>query len=103
MRDLVTHFLRRTLSGLRLEPAPDPFRTLELQQRLSRLSAELVMLQDESGQVYAAGHHLRAALLAYDQTLREACLLVGVPVGESTGPADRLMAEAGLAQAGWTW
>jgi hypothetical protein len=88
-------------------PPPDPFRTLELQQRLSRLSSELGTIDDgreASGrQQFASGFHATAALLAYDRTLDEACELAGLPAPEGDGPTRRILAEASLMQAGWTW
>lgn len=95
--------LRRRLP----RPAPvrtaDPFRTLELQARLSRLAGELTGLDAGGERRFAAGHHARAALLAYEHTLREACRLAGLPVEPGRGPEFRLLAEAMLSQAGWEW
>ena len=85
------------------QPMPDPFRTLEMQDRLSRLSRELVSLGSGRNQEFASGFHATAALLAYDRTLDEACQLAGLPVAEGDGLTRRLMAEAALSQAGWTW
>lgn len=101
MRGLVELLRRRLRLGV--EPPPDPFRTLELQSRLTRLADELEALECESARRFARGHHARAALLAYEQTLDEACALAGLPVPTGTGPEHRLVAEASLLQAGWKW
>jgi hypothetical protein len=83
---------------------PDPFQTLELQARLTRLSAELDGLSRAPSSVFALAHHAEAATRAYDQTLAEACQLIGAPVpgGRLSGP-QRLLMEAELVNAGWTW
>jgi hypothetical protein len=87
----------------RLAPAaPDPFRTLELQARLSRLVKQMDTLSGEESARFALGHHARATSRAYDETLAEACALIGVPIApEDAG--SRLLAEGVLIQAGWTW
>lgn len=82
---------------------PDPFATLEIQLRLSRLSGELDMLAGPGIAPFAAAHHARAAELAYDASLAEACALIGADVGRAGGPADRLEMEATLVRDGWTW
>lgn len=84
-------------------PPPDPFQTLELQIRLTRLSQELNSLNVDKTCEFAAGHHSRAATMAYEQTLTDACRLVGMPVENTEGPAGRLLAEANLFRAGWLW
>ncbi len=87
----------------RLAPsAPDPFRTLELQARLSRLVSQMDTLSCEQSTRFALGHHARATSRAYDETLVEACALIGVPVVLENS-ASRLLAEGHLVQAGWTW
>ena len=91
------------LSGFTRPQPPDPFRTLELQDRLSRLSHELVALGAGRRNEFASGFHATAALMAYDRTLDEACQLAGLPFVEGTGLTHRLLAEAALSQAGWTW
>lgn len=83
--------------------APDPFATLELQVRLSRLAAELDRLAAGDAAAYAQGHHARAATMAYEATLAEACVLVGEDVPPGGGPSRRLLMEACLVNAGWTW
>lgn len=95
--------LRHRLPGWFVEPAPDPFQTLELQVRLSRLAGELDALARTPGRHFATVHHSRAAMLAYEQTLDEACRLVGRPVPAGTGPEHRMLAEVELLQAGWQW
>jgi len=102
MRDLLDR-VRRRLTGRTGRIAVDPFRTLELQTRLSRLSREIELLDREPTPRFAMGHHARAAIKAYDQTLAEACRLQGLPVPQGEGATDRLLAEAALLQAGWTW
>jgi hypothetical protein len=87
----------------RLAPAtPDPFRTLELQARLTRLVGQMDTLSCEQSSRFALGHHARATSRAYDETLVEACALIGVPVAMENA-ASRLLAEGHLIQAGWTW
>lgn len=81
----------------------DPFLTLELQSRLSRLSAELQRLDCGADRRFARGHHLRAALEAYERTLDDACELAGLAVDPGRGPAHRLIAEAALHERGWWW
>ena len=100
VRHLVNQ-LRNRLTGA--SPAPDPFRTLELQHRLTRLSREIWVHSNGTGHEFANGFHSRAALIAYDRTLDESCQLAGVPVPEGEGSTRRLMAEATLSQAGWNW
>jgi hypothetical protein len=95
--------LRRRLPGASVQPPIDPFRTLELQARLTRLAGELDRLDRDGTRQFARGHHSRAALMAYDRTLDEACQLIGRPVTEPDEAQHRLLAEATLLQAGWTW
>lgn len=83
--------------------SPDPFITLELQVRLSRLSAELDALARGETPTFALGHHARAATLAYEATLAEACALIGEDVPEGSGASRRLVMEACLVNAGWSW
>jgi hypothetical protein len=83
--------------------APDPFRVLETQARLSRLQAEIEALdRTDWGHRYALAFHLQAVLLAYEHTLQEACWLARLPVTVD-GPTGRLLAEAHLQAAGWSW
>lgn len=83
--------------------APDPFRVLALQVRLSRLAREIGRLRRDERQ-FAKAHHLRAASAAYDHALDEACQLAGIPVDREGPPAvRRVLAEAALRDRGWTW
>lgn len=81
---------------------PDPFRALQLQIRLSRLSGEVGALERAERGAFAIAFHLQATILAYEQTLQEACWLAEIPVTVD-GPVGRLMAEATLQRAGWSW
>jgi hypothetical protein len=81
----------------------DPFETLELQSRLGRLAAELERLDHGADRRFARGHHLRAALEAYERTLDDACALAGLSVESGRGPAHRLLAETALHERGWWW
>jgi hypothetical protein len=84
---------------------PDPFRLLETQARLTRLSVELEKLDRTAcvgGRGYAPAFHLRAAMLAYEHTLQEACWLAHLPITVDGG-AGRLLAEFSLREAGWSW
>lgn len=87
----------------RARDVPDPFETLELQSRLGRLAAELHRLDSSTERRFARGHHLRAAMEAYERTLDDACRLAGLPVEPGRGPAHRLLAETALQQRGWAW
>ena len=102
MKDILDQ-VRRRLTGRVDPPAADPFRTFELQARLTRLAREMETLDRDRAPRFALGHHARAATRAYDQTLAEACVLAGVPVPPVKDACDRLQAEASLAQAGWSW
>lgn len=102
MRDLVEQ-VRRSLTGRFARPCQDPFATLTLQTRLSRLADEMATLSCTSASTFALGHHARAVTRAYEETLTEACALAGLPVPAGNGASDRLLAEASLIQAGWTW
>lgn len=99
----VVQRLRRSWPGSGARGGPDPFQVLELQHRLTRLARELHELDRDDGTQFARAHHARAALLAYEDTLDEACRLIGHPVEPGGGAAHRLLAEAGLREAGWTW
>ena len=55
---------------------------------------------DVSG--YAPAFHLRAAMLAYERTLQDACWIAELPITVD-GSAGRLLAEVSLREAGWTW
>jgi hypothetical protein len=103
VRDVLNDLWSRLTGVLRPGPAPDPFRTLELQHRLTRLSREIWVHSSGPGREFARGFHGRAALIAYDRTLDEACQLAGLPLPEGEGSTRRLLAEAALSQAGWNW
>lgn len=83
----------------------NPFRTLEVQLALSRLDREIARLEAGDTGTFAQGHHLRAALLAYEQVLAEACRLAGIPVPPLPEGRclRRLLAEAELRARGWSW
>jgi hypothetical protein len=81
----------------------DPFAVLELQMSLSRLDAEIRAIRaDDVG--FARAHHLRAAMIAYDGLLAEACRLAEIAIeGVPRDAVSRLSAEAELQARGWTW
>jgi hypothetical protein len=81
----------------------DPFRTLEVQLALSRLQQEIDDLLAGCAVRFAQGHHLRAAELAYDQLLVEACRMADVPGLPEGRPLRRVIAEAELRTRGWSW
>jgi hypothetical protein len=87
----------------RLRDTPDPFETLEMQARLTRLAAELRQLDSPADRRFARGFHLHAAMEAYERTLDDACRLAGIPVETGRGAAHRLLAETALHQRGWRW
>lgn len=81
-------------------PTLDPMRTLELQTRLSRLSGEIRRCQAHRG--FAAAHHTRAAVSAYETTLRQSLRHVGAD--DAVHPAgDIISLELDLAARGWQW
>lgn len=90
------------LRRARNQPAPDPFVSLTVQWRLSRLAWEIRHLERDPGR-WARAHHLRAAALAYDDLLAEACTLAGIPVPDAIPPVRRLIMETELRSHGWTW
>lgn len=102
MKDLVDQ-VRRSLTDRFRRPCHDPFRTLTLQARLSRLAAEMAALDRETSPNFARRHHAQAVTQAYDETLAEACALANLPISSPGGRCDRLLAEATLTQAGWNW
>lgn len=79
-------------------------------QSVERLAADLHRLAvhldtvERSQEIYRVAR-LRAAALAYDDTLRSACrtLQVDVPDGSPLDPVERLQTEAALAQRGLVW
>ncbi|HEU4540658.1 MAG TPA: hypothetical protein VFR23_05980 [Jiangellaceae bacterium] len=81
---------------------PDPMETLVVQWRLSRLAWEIRQLESDENR-WARAHHLRAAEIAYDDLLAEACGLAGIPVPVAAPPVRRLIIESDLRVRGWTW
>jgi hypothetical protein len=88
-----------------------PHRALRAEgQPVERLAADLHRLAvhldtvERSHEIYRVAR-LRAAVLAYDDTLRSACrtLEVEVPDGSPLHPVERLQTEAALAQRGLVW
>ncbi|HET6755629.1 MAG TPA: hypothetical protein VFH23_16940 [Jiangellaceae bacterium] len=98
LADLARSVWRRS----RHPAGPDPFVTLTLQTRLTRLAGEINRLEQDGGR-WARAHHLGAAQAAYDDLLTEACRLLQVPVPEGTRPVRRLLAESELRSRGWSW
>ena len=84
------------------EQPPDPFEPLRLQLSLARLAAE-VERQRADDQGYARAHHVRAAVVAYDDLLEEACRVTGVVLPRMEAGPWRIMAEAELQARGWEW
>jgi hypothetical protein len=89
----------------------DPLVTLGVQVRLAELGAEVRRIEADPD-VYARAHHWRAAVLAYDALLRDACLLAGIAPVSPPLPADadaplaqqaRLREELELSERGWSW
>jgi hypothetical protein len=83
----------------------NPFEALRLQLRLSALAAEILRLESDR-RVFAKAHRVRAAQIAYDQLLAEACRLAGVEPVRVEPPRDdqeRLREELELASRGWSW
>ncbi len=102
---IVGQRLRRVLPSLFFPPRPniDPFRTLELQTRLSRLAAALERLDRAGPERFALAFHVNTTLMAYAATLDEACALMALPLAEGCDPVRRLLAEGSLRAAGWDW
>lgn len=90
------------LKRTRNQSAPDPFASLTVQWRLTRLAREIRRLECDDSR-WAKAHHLRAAEHAYDQLLIEACGLAGLPVPDAIAPVRRLIIEGDLRSRGWTW
>jgi hypothetical protein len=94
--------LVRSSRGRRTEPAPA--RTLQrLVDDLRRLEHEYIRVERSDSPAKAA--RLRALNLAYDDTLRECCLALGLPEpGERPlSGLVRLQTEAELVQHGLMW
>ncbi|MDR2702883.1 MAG: hypothetical protein LBB58_00860 [Cellulomonadaceae bacterium] len=76
---------------------------LSLQTRLGQLAAELAAL--ESGPTYARNFKVKAATLAYEGLLVEACKRAGISPEPQSHYEDieRLRKERALTAAGWAW
>jgi len=99
---------RTRLRNERQAAAEHPLTTLAIQTRLTELAAEVQRLE-RGGDEWARGHHLRAAELAYDYLLAEACARAGV-ANELAAAAnlraakpERLDMELALSERGWNW
>jgi hypothetical protein len=95
--------LRAWRRSWRSRATPDPFDALRVQSSLARLEREMDRLRgDDEG--FAVAHHLRAAMLAYDDLLGEARRLAGMDEEPSRGgSAGRLLTVAELHARGWDW
>lgn len=99
----VTRALRRRWPGGRAAPAvADPFETLTVQLRLTRVSGEIRRLERDQGR-WARAHHLVAATRAYDDLLLDAARLAGLPVPDAPPAIRRVMIESALRHDGWSW
>jgi len=85
-------------------PAPDPFDTLRVQERLG-VVADHVRTLELNTRTFARAERIIASQLAYDQLLVEACQLAGVEVQPAAkgDPAERFREEVELASRGWAW
>jgi hypothetical protein len=90
------------LRRIRKQSAPDPFVILSVQERLARVACKIRDLE-QGDVIWAKGHHLKAAEIAYDDLLAEACGLAGIPIPQASRPVRRLIMEADLHGCGWTW
>jgi hypothetical protein len=84
---------------------PDPFRTYEVQLRLTALSARIREPEDR-GNRFSRARRRQAALSAYDDALAEACRLAGAPLYRLPGmdrDVGRQLEELALDDRGWTW
>lgn len=95
--------LAKLLAFLPRERTVDPFDTLAVQQRLSRLAGELRALDTQDRLRMGGWHRVRAVQDAYERTLDDACRLAGIEVEDGHGIAHRLLAEAALEARGWRW
>ncbi|AYY11460.1 hypothetical protein EF847_00700 [Actinobacteria bacterium YIM 96077] len=84
------------------EPGSDPFDTLAIQYRLSRVAAEIHTLEN-TRRCWARGFHLVAATTAYDGLLCDAARMAGVPIPDTEPRVRTLMLEAELRRLGWHW
>lgn len=84
---------------------PDPFRTLGVQLRLSRLAAQLRDPEQHDGR-FGRARRRQTTLDAYDEALAEACRLAGAPLYRLPGmdrELGRQMEELALDDRGWSW
>lgn len=100
----LTRALRRRWPGHRAAPAvmADPFETLTVQLRLTRIVGEIRRLERDQGR-WARAHHLAAATRAYDDLLADAARLAGMPLPDAAPPIRRVMIESALRHDGWDW
>ncbi|WP_129669724.1 hypothetical protein [Phytoactinopolyspora endophytica] len=94
--------LRRRRPTEEPTPGPDPFDTLTVQYRLTRVAAEIKVLERD-GRRWARGFHLVAATAAYDGLLCDAARMSGVPIPDADPPVRRLILEPELRRIGWNW
>jgi hypothetical protein len=82
---------------------PDPFAVLHVQMRLSELSRQIRVLEDDP-YIFAKAHRLRATRAAYDDLLVEACRMAGVSVVDAPrSTEERWREELELSSRGWSW
>ena len=100
----LTRALRRRWSSGRSQSCAvaDPFRTLTVQLRLSRMADEMRSLERDVGR-WARAHHLTAATAAYDDLLIEAAHMAGLDIPDAPPAVRRLMIESALRHDGWSW
>lgn len=96
--------LRRRWPGGKTAPevTADPFETLTVQLRLTRIVAEIRRLERDQGR-WARAHHLAAATRAYDDLLADAARLAGLPLPDAPPAIRRVMVESALRHDGWDW
>ena len=87
----------------RVSPRPAPRSIERLAADLHRLGRDVAVLR--SSDLPAKSVRLRALILAYDDTLREACTALDVPLRDRPPLADavRLHAELAIAERGLNW
>ena len=78
-------------------------RTLMFQTQLGKLAQEIAELDHKPS--YARNHKVKAATLAYDRLLGEACEHAGISSTPQSRHEDleRIRRERALSAAGWTW
>jgi hypothetical protein len=84
------------------KPDTNPFSVLEVQMSLSRVDGEIEALLTDDKR-FARGHHLKAARLAYDHLIEQACRLADITDLPQDRSVRRVVAEAELRSRGWTW